>query len=682
MGSSKTPNAAASDAKTVPIPIREGGKDATSPDDDSVSQLEFTDDLDADFKPGMMSAISELYRDDSDCDWDEWTPEDIDRGHSAEWDKHALVICRQRKGFKGALFFRSLKIQSPLLLGTKLKELVHDAPFHEYYYRWHLFEKAYRDSQETDDETKHHMDLLYPVISKEILPHIKAVEDYTKNGVINFDYVWAIFPPGTCVYTKTDEHHRMYEVTGCSYLNDAAGQPYLNLDCRYIDCDGTSFGYIAEALYIELFHGVKKIHELDVVPMHLHPDKESMLDRLHARGEKFEAHLGYKYVNYTGFYTAPQAQRKRREADKNRFIVDRKMFDIYYNGYETSLEDLSPKSQDKDDSNDATEEVLSVAYRATKSAYREFQKVLERYDSKNSSTNASTVTLTPKQRMLCTPILKGYCLTSKQWCEFPVDGVSEIEFNEDAFDRLVLAQGYKEIIHAFVGEQLSREDGGFDDIIKGKGQGFIMLLSGEPGVGKTLTAESVAEKMHRPLYSIGAGELGDSTSTIETELEKVLELAAKWKAILLLDECDIFLEARTTADIERNRLVSIFLRQLEYFRGFMFLTTNRVTAFDAAFESRIHLTINYEPLDFNSRRYVWETFLRSAPGGAPGSDACMLSEDDFKALAEHKLNGRQIKNIVKTAWLLAKQSKKPLTLENLQTVLKVKSGAAIFGKEG
>jgi len=74
--------------------------------------------------------------------------------------------------------------------------------------------------------------------------------------------------------------------------------------------------------------------------------------------------------------------------------------------------------------------------------------------------------------------------------EFNVDGVSDIEFNEDAFARLVLAQGYKEIIHAFVGEQLSRDGGTFDDIIKGKGQGFIMLLSGEPGVGKTLTAES------------------------------------------------------------------------------------------------------------------------------------------------------------------------------------------------
>jgi len=188
--------------------------------------------------------------------------------------------------------------------------------------------------------------------------------------------------------------------------------------------------------------------------------------------------------------------------------------------------------------------------------------------------------------------------------------------------------------------------------------------------------------MRRPLYSISAGELGETAAEIESTLERVLELTSKWKAILLLDECDIFLEARTTADIARNRLVSIFLRQLEYFRGVMFLTTNRVTTFDAAFESRIHLTIQYEALDFESRLYVWRTFLRSQLDGATelGSEST-LSESDLAVLAEHKLNGRQIKNIVKTAWLLAKQKKQPLRLENLQTVLRVKSGAAIFGSD-
>lgn len=66
----------------------------------------------------------------------------------------------------------------------------------------------------------------------------------------------------------------------------------------------------------------------------------------------------------------------------------------------------------------------------------------------------------------------------------------------------------------------------------------------------------VAEEMHRPLYSMSAGELGETATEVEDSLELVLELTNKWNAILLLDECDMFLEARTTADILRNRLIS------------------------------------------------------------------------------------------------------------------------------
>lgn len=42
--------------------------------------------------------------------------------------------------------------------------------------------------------------------------------------------------------------------------------------------------------------------------------------------------------------------------------------------------------------------------------------------------------------------------------------------------------------------------------------------------------------MHRPLYSITVGELGVTTKQLETSLQTILELAANWNAVLLLDE--------------------------------------------------------------------------------------------------------------------------------------------------
>ncbi len=59
-------------------------------------------------------------------------------------------------------------------------------------------------------------------------------------------------------------------------------------------------------------------------------------------------------------------------------------------------------------------------------------------------------------------------MTVRLLAEFDVDNVCPIRWSENAFARLVLSGGYKEIIRAFVQEQLSRDDG-FDDIISGKG---------------------------------------------------------------------------------------------------------------------------------------------------------------------------------------------------------------------
>lgn len=81
--------------------------------------------------------------------------------------------------------------------------------------------------------------------------------------------------------------------------------------------------------------------------------------------------------------------------------------------------------------------------------------------------------------------------------------------------------------------------------------------------------------MNVPLYMMSAGDLGLNPSGIEDALNTVMDMVAKWNAVLLLDEADVFLEARSTHDLERNKLVSIFLRILEYYEGVLFLTTNR-----------------------------------------------------------------------------------------------------------
>jgi SpoVK/Ycf46/Vps4 family AAA+-type ATPase len=126
----------------------------------------------------------------------------------------------------------------------------------------------------------------------------------------------------------------------------------------------------------------------------------------------------------------------------------------------------------------------------------------------------------------------------------------------------------------------------FDDFVAGKGKGLVGLLYGEPGLGKTYTAEAIAETARMPLYSVSSGALGSDVETISTRLTHILDLATHWRAVLLVDEADVFLTKRTIADLERNAIVSVFLREIEYYPGILILTTNRAESIDAAFRSK------------------------------------------------------------------------------------------------
>jgi AAA+ superfamily predicted ATPase len=249
-----------------------------------------------------------------------------------------------------------------------------------------------------------------------------------------------------------------------------------------------------------------------------------------------------------------------------------------------------------------------------------------------------------------------------------IDDLSPVLFREKAFKRLVIKDEYKKLITAMV-QAYMLEQSGFSDIVTGKGRGLTVLLHGPPGTGKTLTAECIAEKQRRPLYTVSCGDLGTEPLELERRLKKIFNYAVAWKAILLLDEADIFLQERDMHDVRRNALVSIFLREIEYFDGILFLTTNRPGDIDEAFQSRIHVSIGLSALNTEERRQVWAVFIKEMD----------LSEKEKRSLLEYvtdnfdadKLNGRQIRNSVRTALALAQLKKEKLNAEHLERVVKV-----------
>ena len=95
-------------------------------------------------------------------------------------------------------------------------------------------------------------------------------------------------------------------------------------------------------------------------------------------------------------------------------------------------------------------------------------------------------------------------------------------------------------------------------------------------------------------------------------------------------------------------MVAVFLRHVEYYRGILFLTTNRITTFDEAFLSRIHVALHFTELSRETKAQIWRAFL-----GKSGLLPAELDDARIEDLAGRDINGRQIKNACRTATSLA-----------------------------
>lgn len=261
--------------------------------------------------------------------------------------------------------------------------------------------------------------------------------------------------------------------------------------------------------------------------------------------------------------------------------------------------------------------------------------------------------------LVLTKTVSGFILGERRWGHFHVQYLQDIKYDREAFKHLVLDEDIKLTIRALIGKFAS--DGHVTpwpkDFVKNKGQGRIFLLHGSPGVGKTATCESIAELAHRPLLSLTSGDLSTSSLAVEKSLEYFLQLGERYGAMVLLDEADVYLEARRARDLARNGLVSIFLRALEYYRGVLFLTTNRVRAFDAAFTSRIHVALHYRALTDADRQKVWvnsfERLERDSAGRVHVSVATREYAYEAQEVRALEWNGREIRNALQTAVALA-----------------------------
>ena len=249
--------------------------------------------------------------------------------------------------------------------------------------------------------------------------------------------------------------------------------------------------------------------------------------------------------------------------------------------------------------------------------------------------------------------VKVFDLTAEEFLICSAFNIERYIYDDSIKDKLILPSAHKMLIDVLT----SQDSQGISDIIYGKGQGTLILCKGEPGIGKTLTAQVVSEVLHKPLYTMDSSSIISSWD-IRKKLAKSYDLVYKWNGILLFDEVDTLISRRGT-DLEKNRVTAELLRSLEEFKGIAFLTTNRPQDIDDAFLSRCIAIIDYGvPVGYDAIK-AWKSIGLQVMGEEIIDDALAEAlERDY-----HDMPPRDMRQLLRLSFQLATYQGERVTKE-------------------
>lgn len=431
--------------------------------------------------------------------------DDIDKGDEKDWWQLFAFCVVRRYDSDGDLDETCLHV-NPQPLRQLLKDVIGNypsdpidvddvqitAPYHSlFHYRKQLQKVGFqRFEQDGDSESLEQLKLLLEWIGTnfelEIAAHDRCLSSESK--AIAYDKLWTLFIPGCIVHAKVQNEDRAFRVVDYWYDDEDDDAPGFNLNTRFVDYDGESFGERRMDLLIPKFTGVREVTSHEVKPLDFVEAADELLTRLAARGKRFEElAAGQHFMQYKGIAL------KRNPNCPPPYL----RFDA------TGRIMIDCKTYHRIDAND-TIRVIPFSKK-------------NRPDGK----------MTDDDRILANAAVRGYSMAAKRFLELNLDNITPITWNSKCFEELVLDSGTKKTVQALVSTHSQRNaDDGFDDIVKGKGQGLVCVLHGPPGVGKTLTAECVAEYVKRPLFMVSSGDLGVTSEQLDERLTSIMDMTS------------------------------------------------------------------------------------------------------------------------------------------------------------
>ncbi|KAI1357507.1 hypothetical protein F5Y08DRAFT_324151 [Xylaria arbuscula] len=589
------------------------------------------------------------------------------------------------------------------------------SPYSALVYSW---EEALREANdvvdgESDDERQARDDLkeLLRIISTSsgdvrLDRFFKSRQALLNEGTITHEALWTLFPPGTLIVGQPchDEPQVFVVQSSEKFVSD---NEYFEMICFSFDWDGTTFSRVPFEVEFEPWGGERKsVTSLPFYPLDFY--EEDGLSREESR-RKLESRLIERGRKFVEFCVAPKGKQMFNYSNGPAYFHrGGTLLKSKHTDYSTDSSRDHPPSSDSNDPG-ATGIGVGASWKPIEGAvivdfasYLTYQTArgpilgpYDRYEGFLAELSRTRRTqelfknmykfdwdkhppgrpVSNEQLLCCPPRVLGYALNQKTWVQLLVRHLIPPNKADDSTfrDRLQLDPDAKDLIYKSVKAHATSGDTskeGLSDFAPGKGKGLVIMLYGQPGVGKTLTAESVAQMTSKPLLSVGVSDIGTEGDKVELNFQRIFALAGLWEAVLLFDEADVFLEARGEGDndLQRNAMVSVLLRVLEYYNGILILTTNRMRSLDIAVQSRIHLAIKFTELQSDQKIAIYNSFLEQLDNKGLVDDLDDLQKWARKEGKRYKFNGRQIRNVLSTALGLARAEGKRLRREDLISV--------------
>lgn len=386
-------------------------------------------------------------------------------------------------------------------------------------------------------------------------------------------------------------------------------EKFTELSMYYIDFTGKGFAPVLHTRRVYWYEGERDVTSLPAYPLRFVQDSAQLLQRLRTRGERFrslmtQSHPTMSYVGWT-LIRNPSEERINSHLDKpinfpehidSDVVVDFReafqtcppwepaffsVYDTFDNKPTSTNDEFAIKTwADRGRSKQTVKNYEMVVHRDGIEAVKAVE-MAESGDflviTRGKMKIADNILDLPRDRQDLSPEdltllpcrVFVYSLRDRKFVSADIRDLKPIKREKATFEKLKISATHKTQIQSAVYEHFEKKRAqkkgrinnleiSDQDFIRGKGRGLVMLLHGAPGVGKTATAEAVADVYKKPLFPITCGDLGIEPKEVEANLTEIFRLANVWDCILLLDEAEIFLSPRAKRDdnLQRNALVS------------------------------------------------------------------------------------------------------------------------------